>query len=42
MEDGNFKKIITWELISNCYDHGIMKGELWAKRKSDCEKMRLD
>jgi hypothetical protein len=29
----------TWEFIGDTYVHGIMKGELWEKRKGDCEDM---
>ncbi|KAG9188028.1 hypothetical protein G6011_01951 [Alternaria panax] len=29
----------TWEFIGDAYVHGIMKGELWEKRKGDRENM---
>ena len=30
---------ITWEFIGDAYVHGIMKGELWDKRKGDRKDM---
>jgi hypothetical protein len=27
----------TWEFIGDAYVHGMMKGELWEKRKGKCE-----
>jgi hypothetical protein len=38
-EDGKPKTIPTWELIGDCYVHGIMKGELWEKREMDRKDM---
>jgi hypothetical protein len=38
-EDGQPKTIPTWELIGDCYVHGIMKGELWETREIDREDM---
>jgi hypothetical protein len=29
----------TWEFIGDAYVHGIMKGELWDKRKGDRKDM---
>jgi hypothetical protein len=31
--------VTTWEFIGDAYVHGIMKGELWEKKKGDCEDM---
>lgn len=34
--DGRERKVRAWELLGDCYVHGIMEGQVWEDRKGEC------
>lgn len=39
LENGKEKAVRTWEFIGDSYVHGVMKGDVWDKRKDECEDL---
>lgn len=37
--DGREKMLRIWEMLGDCYVHGVMDGQLWEKREGECEDL---